>query len=139
MQKPTCESEVEQLIKADAVNYGCILLRNNSGALTDSTGRTVRYGLGAYSKKHDERIKSSDEIGFTRVLITPQMVGKTVAVFTAVEVKEPGWKPKNLNARETAQKAFIDWVVNNGGFSFFANSVDSAREGIRQFIERLSV
>lgn len=137
MQIPTCESEVEQLVKTDAVNYGCVLLRNNSGALTDKTGRTVRYGLGAVSKKHDERIKSSDEIGFTRVVITPQMVGKTVAIFTAVEVKGPGWAPKNFNAREEAQNAFLTWVGNNGAFAFFTNSVDDFRRKIKMCLESL--
>lgn len=32
-------------------------------------------------------VGSSDLIGVTRVTVTPEMVGKTVAVFTAVEVK----------------------------------------------------
>lgn len=133
MIEPKNEAELEQQIKIDGPNYGCFLMRNNSGAFADSTGRVVRYGLGAVSKKHDDRIKSSDEIGFTRVTITPDMVGKTIAVFTAVEVKHPTWKFSPKDKREAAQLAFIDWVRANGGIAFFANSVDSFRMQMNLF------
>ncbi len=125
--EPRNEAELEQLIKIDAVNFGCILMRNNSGAFADSTGRFVRYGLGSVSKKHDDKIKSSDEIGFTRVQITQEMVGTTVAIFTAVEVKAPGWKP-SAEKREMAQNTFITWIQKNGGFAGFAQSIADFRK-----------
>lgn len=122
------ESYVQQLIQIEGVNHGVQLLRNNSGSLKNAQGRWVRFGLGNVSKTHSERIKSSDLIGFTKLTITPDMVGKVVAVFTAVEVKEPDWKRNPNDKRENAQEAFIDWVKTNCGLAGFANSVESFKK-----------
>lgn len=122
------ESEVQQQIQIAAVGNGCQLLRNNSGAFTDATGRHIRFGLGNVSKKHSDHIKSSDLIGFTRVTITPDMVGRTVAIFTAVEVKKPNAQIKMIDAKLRAQMAFIEWITKNGGFAGFARSVDEFRK-----------
>jgi len=121
----TSESDIQQLIQIDAMNYRCNLMRNNSGAMKGTDGNYVRFGLGNVSPK--QGTKSSDLIGFTQVVITPEMVGKTIAVFTAVEVKEPAWKPGN-DKREHSQRAFLDWVKAKGGFAGFANSVESFRK-----------
>lgn len=125
----THESEVQQLIQIEARKYNCILMRNNSGCLLDADGRAVRFGLGNISKLHNDQIKSSDLIGFTKILITPDMVGKTVAIFTAIEVKESNWKPdKKLDKHETAQNNFLKWIKNNGGIAAFCNCYDQLRE-----------
>ena len=101
-------------------------MRNNSGAFTDSQGRHVRFGLGNESVKRSQHIKSSDLIGIWPVTITPSMVGQTLGVFVAIEVKSPSWNPsKKLDAHETAQFNFIQWVRSLGGVGSFANSVDS--------------
>jgi len=119
------ESEIQQYVQAEAKYFNCTLMRNNVGALKDDTGRTVRYGLGNISKEHNDRIKSSDLIGITTILITPDMVGQMVGVFTALEVKKQDWNEnKKLDAREIAQKNFIDWVISCGGIASFINSVD---------------
>ena len=126
------ESTVQQEIQIKAMHYSCHLMRNNSGALEDKDGRPVRYGLGNVSKAHNDKIKSSDLIGFTKVVITPEMVGQTVAIFTAIEVKKEDWDmQKNFDAREIAQEAFIKWVNNNGGIAFFANHIDDLNNLIR--------
>lgn len=123
------ESEVSQLIQIQARHYGCTLLRNNAGACIDNTGRLVRYGLGNLSKQQTAKIASSDLIGIQKVVITPDMVGQTLGLFVAVEVKKEAWNPeKKLNPRENAQKAFIDWVISNGGKAFFANNIDKLTE-----------
>lgn len=127
------ESDVEQFIKMDAVQFGCQLMRNNSGALKDLTGRLVRYGLGNDSKARNDKIKSSDEIGFTRIVITPEMVGRTIAVFTAIEVKAPGWVFNARDKREAAQLAFIEWIRAAGGIAGFAESVDTFRNILRSW------
>ncbi len=111
------ESEIQQLIQIEGPKHQCFLMRNNSGALTDDTGRLVRYGLGNVSKQHNDAIKSSDLIGFT--------IREGRAVFTAIEVKRADWRPDMLNAREIAQNAFIQWVKKSGGFAGFANSVEA--------------
>lgn len=122
------ESELQQQIQIDAVQFNIQLMRNNSGAFIDSTGRMVRFGLANVSKKHSDQIKSSDLIGFTTVTITQDMIGKQLAVFTAIEVKAPDWKPSPTDKRERAQLVFIEWIRARGGFAGFANSIESFRK-----------
>jgi len=123
------ESEIQQKIQIEAPHFNCILMRNNSGALLDAEGRLVRFGLGNVSKQHQDNIKSSDLIGFTKVIITPEMIGKTVAIFTAIEVKKEDWNiNKKLDKRETAQMNFINWIKNNGGIAGFCNCVQQLKE-----------
>lgn len=52
-----------------------------------------------------------DLTGFTEIEITPDMVGRTVAVFTTVEVKATG-KIKT----ESKQGKFRDLILRMGGF-----------------------
>jgi len=120
------ESITQQEVQIQAMQYfNCNLMRNNSGAFKDETGRVVFFGLGNTSKKRNDEIKSSDLIGITSVVITPDMVGKTIGVFTAIEVKKEDWNPtKTLDKREIAQKRFIDWVISMGGLAGFANNID---------------
>lgn len=119
------ENTVQQEVQIQARYFDSHLMRNNSGELPDKYGRPVRYGLGNISKDHNKDVKSSDLIGFTKVVVTPDMVGTTVAIFTAIEVKKEAWNPnKKLDKRETAQNNFIQWVINNGGIASFCNSID---------------
>lgn len=122
--KMKLEDEVQQLVQIEAAKTGIILMRNNSGALKDITGRLVRYGLGNTSDKINENWKSSDLIAITPIVITPEMVGKTIGVFTAVEMKREGWKYSS-EKREVAQLNFIEWVNKKGGIAFFCNGVDN--------------
>lgn len=125
------ESIVSQEVQIKARYYDCNLLRNNSGACIDEEGRLIRFGLGNISKKHSDAIKSSDLIGITKVTITPDMVGQTVGIFTAVEVKKEAWNPdKKLDGRESAQLAFINWIRSLGGIAFFASSVDDVDKNL---------
>lgn len=64
---------------------------------------------------------SSDIIGWTQVTITPDMVGKTLAVFTAVEVKTPQGKESSEQAR------FIERVKEAGGLAGFARTEQDAK------------
>lgn len=116
------EDVVQQHARIEAAKYGCILLRNNSGVLEDKNGRPVRYGLANESSKQNESFKSSDLIGITPIVITPDMVGRTIGVFTAIEVKKEGWAFKIGNKREVAQLAFINWVKKLGGIASFCSS-----------------
>lgn len=88
------------------------MFRNNVGAYRDETGRVIRYGVGNPG--------GSDLIGWTPVTITPDMVGRTVAVFTAVEVKTPKGKPTE------AQINFLHQVKQSGGIAGIARSADDA-------------
>lgn len=64
---------------------------------------------------------SSDLIGWTERTVTPEMVGKKVAIFTAVEVKTDA-------GRVTAQQLnFISRVRQAGGIAGIARSPEEAR------------
>lgn len=121
------EAGVQTSISIEAPNIAGAMWRNNSGVLMDERGIPVRFGLGNTSKKLNERWKSSDLIGITPVRITEAMVGRVVGVFTAAEVKEPGWK-KPRNARERGQEAFIQTVRSKGGIAGFVQSVGDYRK-----------
>lgn len=114
------ESDIQQKIQIAAVHYNCFLMRNNSGALKDATGRLVRYGLGNDSEKRTAHIKSSDLIGFT--------IRNGVAVFTAIEVKRGDWIFSALDKRARAQLAFLQWVISKGGIAGFCKSVDEFKD-----------
>ena len=119
----TPEGRVQQEIRIDAAHKGILLWRNNNGACEDSkTGRVIRYGLGNDSKKINSRIKSSDLIGVTPVVIGPEDVGRFVGIFTSLEVKRSGWVYKGT-AREKAQLAWLRLVETFGGIARFTTGV----------------
>ncbi len=120
----TSEAPTQQGIRLEGSRLGAYLWRNNSGAYQDDSGRVVRYGLANESKRLNDALKSSDLIGFIPVVITPGMVGTTVAVFTAIEAKPPGWQ-RISSKREYAQNSFIQLVRSFGGRAGFAASVEA--------------
>jgi type IV secretory pathway TrbF-like protein len=61
-------------------------------------------------------------VGITPITITQDMVGKTIGVFTAIEVKTPKGKPTE------EQINFIQRVRDLGGFAGVAQSVEDALE-----------
>lgn len=119
----TTEAPFQQNLRFFASNQGRFLWRNNSGSLQNPAGQWIRFGLGNDSKKLNDHFKSSDLIGITPVVISPQMVGRTLGVFTAVECKPPGWTYKGTG-REVAQQNFINLVNQVGGFAGFAQSME---------------
>lgn len=129
------EDIVSQEIQLESPKHKTTLYRNNSGAMTDATGRTVRYGLGHTSP--NQQFKSSDFIGITEITITPAMVGQRIGVFTAPEIKKEGWKYKG-DRREQLQKNFIDFIKSKGGIAEFCTSVDDFKKMIETFKKNLS-
>lgn len=77
---------------------------------TLKTLRRVRAGL--------EVPGSSDLIGWHTITVTPEMVGKQIAVFTAPEVKRPGQYPS------PDQRKFITNVQEAGGIAGVVHSGD---------------
>lgn len=118
------ESVNQQQARLLMAQMGAQIWRNNSGAYQDETGRYIRYGLCNDSAALNKRIKSSDLIGATPVLIMPHHVGRTVGVFTALEVKPSGWKLRPSDERGCAQAAFHTIVKNVGGFAGFVTDPD---------------
>lgn len=120
--KPTAsESRVQSLERLRAARRGATLWRNNVGAGTLASGNHIRFGLGNDSSQVNARMKSSDLIGIEPVLITPDMVGKTIGRFVAVECKAQGWQYTGTE-REVAQKKFIDIVNAMGGNARFCSN-----------------
>lgn len=99
------ETNISQLIRLEAHKYGLTLWRNNNGALKDSNGRLVTYGLCK---------GSSDLIG----------IRHGDGRFIAIEVKAQGKKPR------PEQQNFIDFINKNGGFAFYCDSLEDFRKKI---------
>ena len=88
---------------------GKLLHRTGTGTVAIENARPLHAGL---------CVGSSDLIGWTSVLITPDMVGQTIAVFTAIEVKQRGKRPTN------EQVNFMRNVREAGGISILANHTE---------------
>lgn len=114
------EAWAQSAVRLEASQKGHHLARNNNGALKDRSGRLVRYGLMNDSEALNKVIKSSDLIGWRRLLITPQMVGMWIAQFMAREMKEPGWQFNPNDDHEVAQLAYINMVNAAGGDGAFS-------------------
>ena len=71
---------------------------------------------------------SSDLIGWTTIEITPEMVGRSVAVFTAVEVKSATGRASKK------QKNFIKRIHDCGGIAGIARSLDDAESIVNRYI-----
>ena len=110
------EQELQQRIRLELGNGPVRLWRNNVGALRDERGRLVTYGLCK---------GSSDLIGLRQVLIGPEHLGQTLAVFTAIEVKAPGGRLRE------EQRSFLALVERFGGYCGVARSAAEAARVLR--------
>lgn len=126
------ESATASHIRLDAAQIGVELWRNNVGACTDSTGRVIRYGLCNDSAILARHVKSSDFIGITPTIVTPEMVGHIVGIYTAIETKPTDWVFRLSDERAVAQKAYHDIVNRAGGFAGFARTVEEFRRIVRK-------
>jgi len=88
------------------------LFRNQVGSLPDPrTGRLVTFGLAK---------GSADLIGWRTIVVTPEMVGRRIAVFTSIEVKTPTGRVR------PEQQAWLGVVRGAGGIAGIARSVPDA-------------
>lgn len=119
MPKSKREGRIQRQIQV-ALSRGPIrLFRNNVGSFRTLDGmRVVRCGLAP---------GSADLIGFTRIKIRKQDIGKTLAVFTSIEVKRPRGR------QGAAQRRWLALVDFAGGIGGFARSVEEAKDVIRDF------
>jgi len=93
--------------------------RNNRGCAKTKDG-FIRYGIpepnphkqedGKFRESNDDK-KGGDRIGWSEVVITPEMVGKTIAVFTNIEVKGDG------DVLIAGQIRWHNFVLEHGGIS----------------------
>ena len=119
------EQNIQSLIqKAISKFTKSTMFRNNVGTAWTGHKKSTRDG-GIYIEnprpfKAGLCVGSSDLIGFTTREITPDMIGKKIAIFTAVEVKTKSGKA----TRE--QINFLSFVKKNGGISGIARNENDA-------------
>jgi len=118
--KGTSEAAVQAAVRLEAARKGVRLFRNNVGALVDSRGVPVRYGLANESKQVNEVMKSGDLIGWRPVLIGQQHVGQVIGQFVSRECKHLTWHYTGGD-REPAQLAWAQLVTAGGGDAAFCN------------------
>ena len=100
------------------------LFRNHRGKIQDKrTDTWHEFGLAP---------GASDLIGWTPVVVTPEMVGQTVAVFTAIEVKRDAAAARRKNKLTGQQRSFCNQVRAAGGLALFAWTVRQALELLKQ-------
>lgn len=107
------ETDLQQRIRlALGTRPDTRLFRNQVGSLPDPrTGRLVTFGLAR---------GSADLIGWRTVVVTPEMVGQRLAVFTSIEVKTPTGRVA------PAQQHWLGAVHQAGGVAGIARSVEDA-------------
>lgn len=118
---PNTEGAVQATVRLEAAKKGLRIWRNNVGAMQDTNGRHVRFGLANDSERVNAHIKSADLIGIRPVTITAAHVGHTIGQFVSREIKPPGWSYSGT-PREEAQKRWAELIAGFGGDAQFANS-----------------
>lgn len=105
------ERDAQQAIQIAVSKWGARCWRNNVGTFYTKDLRPVRCGLAP---------GSSDLIGITPVVITPDMVGRTVGIFTALEVK-------SARGRASVEQVnFIGTVRQLGGIAGQVKTIPEA-------------
>jgi hypothetical protein len=107
------ETDLQQRIRlALGTHPDARLFRNQVGSLPDPrTGRLVTFGLAR---------GSADLIGWRTVVVTPEMVGQRIAVFTSIEVKTP------TGRLAPSQQHWLQAVRTAGGVAGVVKSVADA-------------
>lgn len=144
---PTPEQIASQNVKLRASQYKCRLLKNNSGVAYTKDSRPVFFGLGNEGNKDDDgkfahqHIRTPDWVGYTEITVTPEMVGKKIAVFTAVDAKKIGFVKKisyPKGTREHGQQKFFDQVIEANGIAGFASCPEHVDEIMQDFNNRVT-
>lgn len=86
--------------------------RNNRGTAFTQHGQFIRFGIPEpRTPERPDDMKGGDRVGFTEIKITPDMVGKTIAIFTSIE-------EKTVNDRlKPGQIKWHNFVLEHGGIS----------------------
>lgn len=135
---PEAEASDNVLLAANA--NGCRLYRNNTGVAYDQSNRPIFFGLGNDGVKRDDSIRTHDWIGYHTLTVTPEMVGKKVAVFTAIDAKKLGFVSKavySVGTREYGQDKFAKRVINAGGIAGFATNAEDVTRLMQEFYQRI--
>lgn len=107
------EAAVNGAIYNEAKRNDRIKLWRNNRGIAIQGGQTVRYGVGPNG--------AADWIGYRKLFVTAEMVGKSFAQFLAIEAKRPGEGP------DDHQQRFLNTINEAGGVAGCATSADEAR------------
>lgn len=114
------ENTLTNKIRLMFPTMGGLLFRNNCGTIKKDD-RWIKFGVANPG--------GSDLIGLLKIQVTPAMVGDTLAIFTACEVKGPNGE---LSKK---QIAFLRTVAEAGGIAIVAKGDTDAIRGLRDKIE----
>ena len=137
-RKKQPEGEIQDQIRWGLQKHlgsGFRAYRNNTGAAW--RGKSHRTKLGNLVIEDPNLIQyglkkgSSDLICIYRIEITPEMVGKKIGIFTAIEIKTE----KGVVSKE--QKDFINTITKLGGIAGTARSVEDAVGLINDYLADL--
>ena len=128
---------VRKIMLAIGINPNIRIFRNNTGSawigasIKFTKHQSVNVEAGDVLVKQGRFftaglcVGSSDLIGIKSVEITPDMIGQKIAIFTAIEVKQP-------NGRVSKEQTnFINMVNSLGGIAFIARSDDEAKSFLK--------
>lgn len=117
------ESPLLNQVRILLTQLGGRCFRNNIGRFKTARGDYIQTGL---------CVGSSDLIGFYPITISKHMVGKKIAVFTAIETKSCCGKLSD------AQRFFIESIKRHGGIGLVANSADDVSEALEIFLHGIT-
>ncbi len=86
-------------------------------------GHQIKVGVGGKG--------GSDRIGFQQIKITPEMVGKTVAIFAAAELKT------DIGVVSPEQQHFVKFILDMGGIAGVARSLDDWQKILDSYLAKL--
>jgi len=128
------ESDLLKKIQLSFTNLGARLFRNNTGqgwagkATTYSKHATVKVGPGDVLIRNARPLRaglcvgSSDLVGWTTITVGPEILGRQLAIFTAIE-------GKTGSTRVTPdQTRFLNAIRGSGGYAGVARSTEDAIE-----------
>lgn len=103
--------------------------RMTDGSVLIHAARSIAIGFS--DVRGDPVVGASDLNGWTTVEITPEMVGKRVAVYTAIETKRTkGGRTSDVQAN------WCDQINAAGGIAGVANSEEAAQGIIESWLKR---
>lgn len=115
------EQQLYKELQARHSKFG-VLFRNNTGTAFQGKRATINSRLVITEPRQISFglcVGSSDLIGWTEKIITPDMIGQKIAIFTALEVK-------NGNGKATKEQLnFIKQVRKSGGIANVVRWLDS--------------
>lgn len=135
--KSKSESEISDEIHKEFNRGGTRLFKNVTGNFW--TGKLLGFKEGVARLANASRVATgvggvggSDRIGGHQIIITPEMVGKKIFVFAAIELKR-----ERGGTASDEQENFVDFVNNMGGISGFARSVEQVKNIFDNYLKKL--